>query len=755
MEPKKIGRYEIIELIGRGGMAAVYRAFDPNFKREVAIKVLPAKFLSDPTFRSRFDREAHTIAQLEHPTIVPVYDYGEDQEQPFIVMRLMPGRSLADRLANGPMPIPAILQILRRLAEGLDFAHQKGVIHRDLKPGNILFDKAGYRYLSDFGIARLAGSASNLTDGAIIGTPAYISPEQGLGSAAIDARSDLYSLGVMAFEMLTGRLPFEGDAATDQILKHISQPVPKLVDFNPDLPAAIQAVIEHMMDKDPGARYPSAVAMVDELAKAANVAEAGASTTTAGEVHSIGPASRPTGPSNPTPGRISKPNLAPGARITPTTQPRHASTQPRKKSGIGWLAPFLVSLLAITAIAMGGLVFWPKIAPALGFTTNAPDTTQVANKLIGNASDLVGAAVPLESPIMQGENPTKTPEQTSTEKPTLTPTDQSTLAAAATLTPAPGRPVVGGADRLAFVKDNVIYAMNMDGSDFQAILDRGGNKFGLQWTPNGQAITYISGKCVEMVNVDTKKQESIFCASWANSLDAFEISPDGQYVAISLSNGLFILYYDEINLSQITRPEQLDGKATCVSYKQNKTKSVRWATDNSHIATVVNTTDSTGRQVELVRLLRFNGCGQSLTSVFEIPGKRDEINEYEAKPSITSFGFDGSTNIFLNVDRLNGFGQVYGYKTTTRTPDELYLLGIDPQLGTRCCFRDYRWSPDGGYLLFTFQDYNVGKGMSFYYVKFGSLGTGETYTPLPLPADLANSLSDQRLEPVLRKAQAP
>lgn len=757
MEPKKIGRYEIIELIGRGGMAAVYRAFDPNFKREVAIKVLPAKFLSDPTFRSRFDREAHTIAQLEHPTIVPVYDYGEDQEQPFIVMRLMPGRSLADRLANGPIPIPAILQILRRLAEGLDFAHQKGVIHRDLKPGNILFDKAGYPYLSDFGIARLTGSASNLTDGAIIGTPAYISPEQGLGSATIDARSDLYSFGVMAFEMLTGRLPFEGDAATDQILKHISQPVPRLVDFNPDLPAAIQAVIERMMDKDPGARYPSAVAMVDELAKAANVTETGASTTVTGEVHSAGASSRPTGPINPTPGRISKPNLAPGsgARVTPTTQPKHVDTIPRRKSGVGWLAPLLVSMLAITALAMAGLVFWPKLGPALGFSTQSSEGNQNSPELVNINSGLSGAAGLAASVTSTEHPPTKTPQPTSTEKPTLTPTGRSTAATTATLTPGPGRPVIGGADRLAFVKDNVIYAMNMDGSDFQTILDRGGNKFGLQWTPNGQAITYISGKCVELVNVDTKKQDSIFCASWANSLDAFEISPDGQYVAISLSNGLFILYYDEINISQITRPEQLDGKATCVSYKQNKTKAVRWATDNSHIATVVNTTDSTGRQVELVRLLRFNGCGQSLTSVFEIPGKRDEINEYEAKPSITSFGFDGSTNIFLNVDRLNGFGQVYGYKTTTRTPDELYLLGIDPQLGTRCCFRDYRWSPDGEYLLFTFQDYNVGKGMSFYYVKFGSLGTGITYVPLPLPADLASSLSDQRLEPVLRKAQAP
>ena len=266
MELKKIGRYEIVDLIGKGGMASVYRAHDPNFKRDVAVKVLPAKFLSDPTFRSRFDREAHTIAQLEHPTIVPVYDYGEDQEQPYIVMRLMTGRSLADRMGTGAIPLDQAVSILRRLADGLDFAHQKGVIHRDLKPGNILFDHAGNPYLSDFGIAKLTGSSSTLTDGAIIGTPAYISPEQGLGGVEIDWRSDLYALGVIIFEMLTGRLPFEAEAATDQILKHISQPVPDILLFNPSLPGGIKTVMERAMDKNPNARYKTANEMVDSLA---------------------------------------------------------------------------------------------------------------------------------------------------------------------------------------------------------------------------------------------------------------------------------------------------------------------------------------------------------------------------------------------------------------------------------------------------------------------------------------------------------
>jgi serine/threonine-protein kinase len=764
MDPEKIGRYEILELIGRGGMAAVYRALDPNFKREVAIKLLPAKFLSDPTFRSRFDREAHTIAQLEHPTIVPVYDYGEDQEQPYLVMRLMPGRSLAERLANGPLPVQSTIQILKRLADGLDFAHQKGVIHRDLKPGNILFDQPGNPYLSDFGIAKLTGSKSVLTDGAVIGTPAYISPEQGLGEAKIDYRSDLYSLGVMVFEMLTGRLPFEAAAATDQILKHISQPVPRLLDINPTLPEALQPVIERMMDKNPDRRYLSAAEMVTALAAAANLSNTipapGAVFPNPGTTP--GPSGTSTPP--PTPGRLPalRSTPAPGVHRTPTPQPLRRDTPPSgasvNKPGLSWLPGLVVAILAVAALALAGLVFWPELSQGLGAPTSPPAAVVDAEGIAESLSELAGSAASLSLVTSTVHPPTSTPElkPTSTPPPpTFTPQASEPAAGAATVTPAPDRPVLGGADRLAFVRNNVIYAMNLDGSDFEVVLERGGNKFGLQWVPDGRSISYITGKCVERVDVENRRQESIFCANWANSLDAFEISPDGQYVAISLSDGLFILPYDEVYLSQINKPEQLSGSLTCVVYKQNKTKAVRWAMDNSQLAAIVDTTDSRGRQVELVRLLRFNGCGQPLTLADEIPGKRFEMNEYEGRPLIASFGFDGSTILSLNIDRLNGFGQVYEYQTTTSKVQELYLLGVDSQLGTRCCFRDYRWSPDGDYLLFTFQDYNVGRGMSFYYVKYGTMGTGEIYTPLPLPTELAGSLRDERLEPVLRRALTP
>ncbi|MCA9872998.1 MAG: serine/threonine protein kinase, partial [Anaerolineales bacterium] len=177
MKPEKIGRYEVEEEIGRGGMATVYKAYDPRFERHVAIKVLPPEFMHDAEFRARFNREAKTIASLEHPAIVPVYDYGEDAGLLYLVMRYMPGGSLADRLENGPLSIEESAEILQRLGSALDRAHSEGIIHRDLKPSNILFDQYGDAFLADFGIVRLTTSDSNLTaSGSLVGTPTYMSP---------------------------------------------------------------------------------------------------------------------------------------------------------------------------------------------------------------------------------------------------------------------------------------------------------------------------------------------------------------------------------------------------------------------------------------------------------------------------------------------------------------------------------------------------------------------------------------------------
>ena len=261
---KKIGRYEIKSELGRGGMATVYLGYDALFDREVAIKVLPAEFLHDPQFSVRFHREAKVIAALEHPAIVPVYDVGEADGLPYFIMRYMDGGSLADLLAKGEISLKEVARIIRAIAPALDDSHQKGIVHRDLKPANILFDSNNQPYLSDFGIAKISGSQTNVTGSAIIGTPAYMSPEQAQGQE-IDGRSDVYALGAIIYRMLTGTRPFIGDTPMSMAIKHITDPTPDILKDNPELPVSATAFMYKAMAKDPDYRFQTATELADAL----------------------------------------------------------------------------------------------------------------------------------------------------------------------------------------------------------------------------------------------------------------------------------------------------------------------------------------------------------------------------------------------------------------------------------------------------------------------------------------------------------
>jgi serine/threonine protein kinase len=239
-------QYELEGEIGRGGMSVVYRARDRRLNRPVAIKVLPPELAHDPAIRTRFTREAQTSAQLTHAHIVPIYDVGERGGIAYFVMGMVTGGNLAALLAREPrQPLEEVRRVVGEIADGLAYAHMRGVIHRDIKPDNILLDReTGRAMVTDFGIAWAMESATRLTiTGIAVGTPTYMSPEQAVGEREIDGRSDVYSLGVVAYQMLTGRVPFTAGNSMALLLKHVTDPPRPIADLRPDTPRTLRDAI--------------------------------------------------------------------------------------------------------------------------------------------------------------------------------------------------------------------------------------------------------------------------------------------------------------------------------------------------------------------------------------------------------------------------------------------------------------------------------------------------------------------------------
>jgi len=258
-----VGPYLLIEQQGQGGMATVFKAYHAALDRYVAMKVMHTAFTEDPNFLERFQREALVVAKLDHPHIVPIFDYSSEDGRPYLVMKFIEGVTLKDKLKKFRPTYREMLPIIEDVGSGLTYAHELGIVHRDVKPSNVLISKEGKIYLTDFGLARMAQvSTTTLTSDQMIGTPQYISPEQATSSPNLDYRTDIYSFGVLIYEMVVGQVPFNADTPFAIIHDHIYTPLPRPTIHNPNCPEAIEKVLLKALAKDPAERYKDVNTMV-------------------------------------------------------------------------------------------------------------------------------------------------------------------------------------------------------------------------------------------------------------------------------------------------------------------------------------------------------------------------------------------------------------------------------------------------------------------------------------------------------------
>ena len=356
---QNVGPYRVTAQLGSGGMATVYKAYHAGLDRYVAIKVMHQALKEDPNFFARFQREARIVARLEHPHIVPVYDFSEHEGQPYLVMRFIEGETLKARLQAGKLALSQVMDIMRPVCQALAYAHAQGVLHRDIKPSNILITAQMQVFLTDFGLAKIAQSGeSTLSQDVMVGTPQYISPEQAQGLSDLDVRTDIYSLGVVLYELLVGRVPFQADTPYAVVHDHIFTPLPMPRSLRPDLPEPFERVLLKALAKERGDRYAAVTDLLAALEKAADSSQPAADSS-----QPAAESAQPTAESaQPAPTRIAPAAAAAVAAPTVISPPVAAlapSAPTRKSSRKLWIALGAVALVAVCIVALLAANFLP------------------------------------------------------------------------------------------------------------------------------------------------------------------------------------------------------------------------------------------------------------------------------------------------------------------------------------------------------------------------------------------------------------
>jgi tRNA A-37 threonylcarbamoyl transferase component Bud32 len=601
---EQIGEFQLIKVIGEGGMSTVYRAYQPSFDRQVAIKLLPRQLAADSKSFRRFQHEARMIARLEHRSILPVYAYGEHEGMPYIVMRLLEEGSLRRRIYHQDLDLMTAARIVEQVAEALDYAHSQGVIHRDLKPSNILLDEHANAYLTDFGIAKLLGATTQITGSGVVGTPSYMSPEQCQGKRATPA-SDEYALGAIAFEMLTGRPPFEADTPLAVMYKQVRDPVPSVREVDSELPAAFDRVIGRAMAKKPESRYPTASALAADFRRVTQAFAAGA----------IPPAA--AGGASP-----------PGAGVGPPRR-RGPEPPPSRRAMPTWLSAALLVMVGALVLAAAAIAGSYVMNGSLPFGLMPTATPFLQPMTPGGAASTGSTATPTASPTPPPTEPgrliepTALPSQTpvlvvvtdSAPEQAATPfgsgwlaftqgtnenaeiwimdenglnlrqlTDNETYDGEPDWSP-DGRQIAFESLRTGGLSPD-IYVMDVDGSNVQRITTDAAPDRHPDWSPDGSALAYESGSGAESeIVVTTLDGEHTRLTNNDFGDRAPQFSPDGSWIAYMTEERgpweIAILSYPQGELQGFYDCPGLDCRFPA------------WSPDGSTI--VFNTLDEVGR----------------------------------------------------------------------------------------------------------------------------------------------------------------
>jgi serine/threonine protein kinase len=617
--PEKLGKYRIVEEVGRGGFADVYKAVDTTLDRTVALKFLEPRLLREPTFVERFQREAKLAANLKHPNIVFIHEFGWEAGTVYIAMEFLEGRTLKEViLQEGALPPRRIVNMVGQIASALDYAHGRGLVHRDIKPSNIMVGADDHVTVMDFGIAKAATLTALTTTGRIFGTPEYMSPEQAEGEEEPDARSDVYSLGVMVYEMFTDQVPFSGTTPLSIMRGHADKPPPSPSEVNPDVSSAVEAVLLRTLAKQREERYQSAGEMAVALQQAVGRA-------VAEEVKAPPPVAAPP-PEAPSPEAERAQTLPPAV---PVPIPARPALPWKWVAGIGAVVVVAVGLIAL--VSGGGPKVRSTPTPEAAALEPTFTSTTVPTK---TPSPVPPSSTPL--PPTPTDTPVPIPPPIDTPTP-VPPTATSVLPTATPLPPTPSPTPYRG--RIAFESsrdgNGEIYVMNADGSGQINLTNHPAwDAYVSDWSPDGMLITFPSNRDgneeIYVMNGDgsgvtrlTNNPGLDFAPSW---------SPDGLRIAFVSNrdgnNEIYAMNGDGSGVTRLTNNPADDGGPS-------------WSPDGTSMAF---TSSRDGN--EEIYVMNADGSGQT------------NLTNHPALDMDPSWSPDG-TRIAFSSTRDDGNGEIY------------------------------------------------------------------------------------------------